>query len=842
MYGMSMLEMAALDIPITPGFILEISKLEELSLKDIRIALDNGIQLIEKETGRKLGDTRSPLLLQVSLSPSVDLGSTRSIDFIGLNDQTSQTLADLFDSRYAFNSYNSFIRKFSFRFLGISDQELNQGGNSSTNEDLRSNCGFLLSNIVKNFPQNPYSQLEVAVFGMAKNYFSDELNHDIPASLVIQYIPYGERQYPSCQGSFITRDPKTGDPKLSGSFKQSTQTTDQRQDLQLLDQQLLEDFDNIAATLEGFFMDAREVWFFIERGKIWILEQKEIANKTPITKLRILADLLEGEQISDEEFVKSISPNELNSLLYSTIDRNSVKNTVSLQGGIAGSLGATSGRVFFSTKKLMEAYWKAKANDEDTSVILLMKSTFAEDVQAVEIGVGVITSDGGYTSHAPIVARSLGKPAIIFPGILFNEDHVLIAGHKIEEGQYISMDITGTEEPIIFLDKAELEYPDIEKSGVKFLLDKAKKFTMGVKTLANADTPDEARHAKRLGADGIGLCRTEHMFLRDGRIYDFRELLITKDKEDKKIVLQRIKKFLASDFAELFEIMDGMPITIRLLDAPLHEFLPSNDAELEKTLKNLKKMPPNLSKSEIFQSFNRMKETNPMLGHRGCRVGISSPEIYDIQTMAILEAALKVKTEKNIEVHPSIMIPLIMSQEEMYLVKNGQKREGKEDVKGIIGVIREFMKVNDLKRQPFSVKIGTMIELPAAALSGGDIAKQAEFFSFGTNDLTQTTMGLSRDDINSFLPTYTEMDIWKNDPFKDLADPVKTLIEIAIRSGRQVRPDLKTGICGEHGANPEVIKYCLEAGMDYISCSPFGIPVAILTVAQSNLSKNRPDK
>ncbi len=544
MYGMSMLEMAALDIPITPGFIIEISKLEELSQKDVRIALDSGIQQIEKETGRKFGDNRSPLLLQVCLSPSIALGTTPSIDFIGLNDQTSQTLANLFDSNYAFKSYNSLIKEFSSQFLGISDQDLKQGGDSSTSEDLKSNCNFLLSNVAKDFPQNPYGQLEVAVFGMAETYFSDDLNRDIPASLVIRYIPYGEKESPSCQGSFITRDPKTGDPQLSGYFRKSEQMADQEQDLQLLDQQLLEDFDDIAATLEGFFMDAREVCFFIERGKTWVLEQKEIEDKTPITKLRILADLQEGEQISDEEFVNSISPNELNSLLYSTINRESVKDAVSLHGGIAGSLGATSGKVFFSTKKLMEAYWKAKANDEDTSVILMIKSTFAEDVQAVEIGVGVITSDGGYTSHAPIVARSLGKPAIIIPEITFNDDHVIIADHRIEEGQYISMDITSTDEPVIFLDKAELEYPDIEKSGVKNLLDKAKEFAMGIKTLANADTPEEARQAKLFGADGIGLCRTEHMFLRNGRIYDFRELLITKEKEDKKIVLQRIKEFL----------------------------------------------------------------------------------------------------------------------------------------------------------------------------------------------------------------------------------------------------------------------------------------------------------
>jgi pyruvate,orthophosphate dikinase len=673
-----------------------------------------------------------------------------------------------------------------------------------------------------------------------KQYHADPMNQDIPASLVIQYIPHGDSNSQLLRGQFTTRNIKTGDPQLSGHFCRCEFLTpsDKDKEINELDTALLDELDEIAGTLEGFHLDVRQVDFLVEKGKLYVTKESQVERKSMATKLRILSELQSENQITAEEYVGSITPNEMNSLLYSTINAKSVEGQTVLQGGIAGSLGATSGKVYFSTKKLMEAYWKAKSEDEDTNLILLKKSTYAEDVQAVEIGCGVISSEGGYTSHAPIVARSLGKPAIVFPGITYHDGYVDIGGHKVNEGDYVSMEIVSTEDPCIYLGRAELEYPDIEKNGVKDLLEKAKKFAMGIKILANADTPDESRQAKLLGADGIGLCRTEHMFHRNKRIYVFRDLLITKNAERKKEILSKVKKFLSEDFQELFEVMDGRPITIRLLDAPLHEFLPTGEVELEETMKQLPELASEQSKDEIRQSFLRLKETNPMLGHRGCRVGISSPEIYDVMTAAILEAALKVKTEKNIDVQPGIMIPLIMSKEEMYLIKNGQIMEGKESVKGIIGVIREFMKSSGLQRQPFDVKIGAMIELPAAALSAADIAKQAEFFSFGTNDLTQTTMGLSRDDINSFLPAYTEMDVWKSDPFQNLLEPVKQLIDQAIQTGRQIRPDLSVGICGEHGANPEVIKYCLDIGMNYISCSPFGIPIAILAVAQSNLQRS----
>lgn len=839
--GYSMLEQAALNIPVSPGFIIELATLQTAEQKAIRLALEEGIQFIEKQTGRKFGDAASPLLLRVWLSPSLIMEKTPIVKYLGLNKPIIDKLVTTFKPENVYGPFVTLLEEYAAFCLGKTETELEKVRQIVSSSDSKKLGEHLLTNVIKDFPQNPMAQLEAAILGLAKIYHTDPMNQDIPASLVIQYVPHGDTTSKLLRGRFTTRNVKTGEAQLYGTFTRCEFLTggEEEHNIDQLDTGLLDEFDEIAGTLEGFYLDVRQVDFLVEHGKIYVNREKQVERKSMATKLRILSELQSENQITDEEYVSSITPKELNGLLHSTINMKSVANLPVLRGGIAGSLGATSGKVYFSTKKLIEAYWQAKAEDGDTNLILLKKSTFAEDVQAVEIGCGVISSEGGYTSHAPIVARSLGKPAIVFPDIAYQDGYVTIGKHKVNEGDYISMEILSAEEPAIFLGKAELEYPDIEKSGVKDLLDKAKKFAMGIKILANADTPDETRQAKLLGADGIGLCRTEHMFHRNKRIYDFRDLLTTKNPQRKKEILKRIKAFLTDDFKELFEIMSGLPITIRLLDAPLHEFLPTDENELDETLKQLPALAAEQSKEELRQTFLRLKETNPMLGHRGCRVGISSPEIYDVQTAAILDAALQVKTSKNIDVQPAIMIPLIMSKEEMYLLKNGQIIEGKESVKGIIGVIREFMKENDLKRQPFDVKIGSMIELPAAAISAAEIAKQAEFFSFGTNDLTQTTMGLSRDDINSFLPAYTEMDIWKSDPFQNLLDPVKVLIDQAIQAGRQVRPDLKVGICGEHGANPDVIKYCLEIGMNYISCSPFGIPVAILAVAQSNLARTK---
>lgn len=442
--GYSMLEQAALNIPVSPGFIIELATLQTMEQKAVRLALDEGIQFIEKQTGRKFGDAASPLLLRVWLSPSLIMEKTPLIKYLGLNKPIADSLAATVKADHVYGPFVTFLEEYATLCLGKTENELEKTRQTVSPSDPKSLGNYLMSNLVKDFPQNPYAQLEAAIFGLAKIYHADPMNQDIPASLVIQYIPHGDTVSQLLRGRFTTRNVKTGEAQLNGTFTRCEFLTggdEKEHDINQLDTALLDEFDEIAGTLEGFYLDVRQVDFLVEHGKIYVNREKQVEGKSMVTKLKILSELQSENQITDEEYVGSITPKELNSLLHSTINMKSVANHVVLRGGIAGSLGATSGKVYFSTKRLLEAFWQAKAEDGDTNLILLKKSTYAEDVQAVEIGCGVISSEGGYTSHAPIVARSLGKPAIVFPDITYHEGYVVIGSHKVNEGDYISMEI-----------------------------------------------------------------------------------------------------------------------------------------------------------------------------------------------------------------------------------------------------------------------------------------------------------------------------------------------------------------------------------------------------------------
>ncbi|MCP4749741.1 MAG: pyruvate, phosphate dikinase [Proteobacteria bacterium] len=822
----SLLELGAMGMPMIPGFLVEISKLKEAFEPTIRKIRSEGILSLEKETEKRFGDKSSPLTVRVSLLPDIVIDSVPRIPHLGLTNGTVSGLVDPCGEQSAYKAYRRLIERFSLQLLGYEKRDFQQAADRVVKNQHRTVCQYYLSELVPEFPQDHGKQLEMALRKMSDDYFAEALNRNVPASILIQYDPLGYRDAPLVQGGFFTRDVRTGEPPSKEAFPGTHHLKQKR---------LIKELIRVASILEKHFLDIRRVKFVVERNRVWILDQREVGRRSIHAKLRLLDDLLVLGTISKDQYVCSISPTELDSSLYPTIDPDSVKKLSRIQGGIAGSLGATRGKVYFSRKKLLEAYWEAKKREKNPSLILIKNRTYAEDVQAIEIGRGVVTSEGGYTSHAPIVARYLGKPSIVYPGIVFHENHILIDGHRIEEGQVISMEVPSSVEPSLYLGAAELERANIEHRDFQTLLAMAKTSTGGTRIMANADNPEEALYAKNSGADGIGLCRTEHMFLHEDRIQLFRELIVAETPDAKRSVLQKIQDFLTADFEKLFEIMAGKPVTIRLLDAPLHEFLPADEIEMEKTLVHFQGLPNAPSRETIRRLFDRSREINPMLGHRGCRIGISAPEIYEMQTAAILEAALKVVQDREIDVFPRIMIPFVMSEQEMRVIKNGKTIKG-GSIGGVNGVVRKMLEKYKLDRLPFQLKTGAMIELPAAALSAGEIAKQAEFFSFGTNDLTQTTLGLSRDDANSFLPAYTEMDIWQKDPFRTLVDPVKELISSAVRVGRQIRPDLEIGICGEHGSDPDVVKYCLSLGMDTISCSPFSIPMVVLTLAQLNLS------
>ncbi len=470
---------------------------------------------------------------------------------------------------------------------------------------------------------------------------------------------------------------------------------------------------------------------------------------------------------------------------------------------------------------------------EDTKVILILPASYAEDVKAIEVAQGVITTEGGFSSHAPVVARSLGKVAMVQPDMKLTKNSLTLGGKTIKEGDYISINVPYYEEPTIYLGQVGLIEPDFRNNGLFDFLEIVDKYVGDFNVRANADLGRDARIAKDFKATGIGLCRTEHMFFNEKRIMKFREMIIADDEAERRKALEQLRPMQRADFYDLFKIMQGMPVTIRLLDAPLHEFLPRTEDSMGDFVRYMQGRIKGIKPAEIKSRCDDLAEMNPMLGHRGCRVAITYPEIYEMQCKAIFEAACMLKKE-GVDVKPEIMIPIVMSSQEIKFLKNGKEIEGKQ-VRGISDIKNEI--VAEYGLPDIEYRVGTMIELPAAAQGAGSIAQYAEFFSFGTNDLTQTTYGLSRE-IPIRSSGLLSLDLMKNNPFNYLGDEGKELIEIASIRGRLTRPDIKIGLCGEHGANPQNIKFLMNAGLNYVSSSPYSIPLAKLSIAQINIEEN----
>jgi len=609
-------------------------------------------------------------------------------------------------------------------------------------------------------------------------------------------------------------------------------TENTAKDISGIDKKYYDKLTDIARKVETNFIDIRAIKFTIEEGAFWLVEQREVPDKSTQSYLRMLLDLHEKKVLDKKELIKMVKPSQINELLHKIVDPRSTKKAKSTKGGISGSTGAAVGRVFFSTPKLLEEHKRAIMNGTDTRLILAMVSTYAEDVKAIEVSQGVITAEGGYSSHAPVVARSIGKVAMLNPEIKFKGNSFTINGGTVREGDYISMSVPFSDEPTLYFDKVDLIEPDFEKNGLAEFISVSQSFIKGFDVRANADLGRDAEVAKKFQAKGIGLCRTEHMFFNEKRIMKFREMILTTTEKERRKALEELRPMQRSDFYDLFKIMQGFPVTIRLLDAPLHEFLPRSEDGMAEFIKFMQQRNKSIKPADIRARCDEMHEMNPMLGHRGCRVAITFPEIYEMQCRAIFEAACMLKKE-GIKVKPEIMIPIVMSERELKFIKNGKKIEG-TTVRGIRDIRDEVLEeygVNDIE-----YSVGSMIELPAAALRAGNLAQYAEFFSFGTNDLTQTTYGLSRDDVNSFFPSYSLFDIIKANPFKVLGDEAKELIEVATIRSRLTRPDIKLGLCGEHGADPENIAFCINTGLNYVSCSPYAIPLAKLAIAQYNIA------
>ncbi|MCK4541272.1 MAG: pyruvate, phosphate dikinase [Spirochaetales bacterium] len=848
--GKQAMEFASLDLPILPGFIIDADVAAHLSDINLKGILKSSLKKSEELTGKVFNEPEKPLLVKIVISPNLAIVNYPTLHNFGLTDATIPG----FNSFVGEDSGHREVLYLIHGYLEIEAKIAELEEKPSVEKAIREliqqieidlfgknqgkNYKKLLNLAEKYLPDgffsDAYVQLELALKRISHMLDLDNLDEE-DAALLVQPMVYGNFGKDSASGNFFTRNIVTGEDKLSGIYNINdfNSAESEGKDINKIDKKFLESLQRIGRKVEDHFKEIRSIRFTIEQGKVWLIDQRPVMTKSTQSDIKTLLDLVNRKIIDDVHMIKAIKPGQLNEILHPIIDLASVKNMKKIVGGIAGAPGAAIGRAYFTTDALLNAYKMAQQLGEDTKMILCMPATFAEDVKAIEVATGVLSSEGGYAAHASVVARQYGKVSLVHSGLKIRGKKATIGEVPIKEGDLISINVPQYGEPQIYIGKADLIEPDPKESGLLDFVEAVKKYVKDFHVRVNADKPRDAALALKFGAKGIGLCRTEHMFFDENRINVFRQMIVSDSQEKRKKALKKLKVMQKTDFYKLFKIMAGKDVTVRLLDAPLHEFLPHNEDEMKKFLDFLKAEGEKVNEKEIRIQCDAIREFNPMLGHRGCRIAVSYPEVYHMQIEAIFEALYKLKDE-GVKVFPEIMIPLIMNEDELKLIMYGKRIEGSA-YKGIVEFEEELRAKKKAKPVPY--KIGTMIELPGAALGAGEIARYAQFFSFGTNDLTQTTIGLSRDDYTSFMPDYTQFDIINGNPFQKLDDRVKELISIAVRRGTMTRPELKKGLCGEHGAIPENIKFCMDAGLDYVSCSVYSVPIANLAVAQLNLSK-----
>jgi pyruvate,orthophosphate dikinase len=844
--GMRVMELASLGAPVLPGFIIPNETIKEIvgKLAEAKKFLIEPITKIERLLKpKRFNDEKNPLLIKVVESPQLNMITAFSIHNIGLCDKTVGGFATFVGEEFAYHEYRNVIRKIIELELKTElekerEKKLTTFARQLADAKKQTKVKAAFEANKKLFPAEIFTNAYDQLFYVIElfNKFFQKSSSNVDSSILVQAMTFGNWGEESYFGSYYTRDIITGDSEISGQFFVNAfdATETKGKPIKKIETNYLKDLQKIANNLETHFKEIRQIRFTVENGRLWVIDQVTVPNKSTQAEIKTLLDLHDQKEVDDAYVIKAIKPGRLSEILHPVIDMESAAKLPNVKGGIAGAVGAAIGKIYFTTDRLMKAHKWAVQTNQDTNFILVMPATFAEDVKAIEVATGVLSSEGGYASHAPVVARSLGKISLVYPDIKFMKGSVKIGNKTLKEGDYISLNVPYYETPTIYFGKVKLIEPSPEGSGLLEFLDIVQHNLSDFDVWANADQPKDAELARLFKAQGIGLCRTEHMFFHEKRINTFRAMIIAGDKAERDKTLGELKAMQIADFYKLFKIMEGKPVTIRLLDAPLHEFLPHTKETMIQFIRFMKKKYPKLTEDEIRRRSSMLKEFNPMLGHRGIRVAISYPEIYNMQTRAIFEAAYSLKKE-GLDVKPEIMIPLIMSANEMKTIRNGKRIEGKS-IMGIRDIEKEIRE--SFKAEPIKYKVGTMIELPAAALQADKIAFYADFFSFGTNDLTQTTNGLSRDDFNNFFSDYNEFDLLENNPFKILGDQVKELIHLASERGKLTRPDIKLGLCGEHGAEPTNIPFVKEAGLNYVSCSPYGIPIAKLAIAQLNFKKS----
>ncbi|QRM54595.1 pyruvate, phosphate dikinase [Sinorhizobium sp. BG8] len=856
--GANLAEMCNLGLPVPPGLTIvtkacahyyDSGRVIPDALKDEVL---QGLRRMEEITGRNFGDTSRPLLLSVRSGARASMpGMMDTVLNLGLNDSTVQALGhDAGDARFAWDSYRRFIQMYADVVMGLDhevfeeileDEKARLGHEQDTELSavewqhvIARYKEIIQDELGEAFPQDP----EVQLWGAIGAVFASWMNaravtyrhlHNIPASwgtaVNVQAMVFGNLGNSSATGVAFTRNPSTGERELYGEFLVNAQGEDvvagirtpqniteqariasgsDRPSLEKLMPDAFGEFQQICARLEGHYRDMQDLEFTIERGKLWMLQTRS-GKRTAKAALKIAVEMAEEGLITEAEAVSRIDPASLDQLLHPTIDPKARRDVIG--SGLPASPGAATGEIVFTSEEAVHA------QEEGRKVILVRVETSPEDIHGMHAAEGILTTRGGMTSHAAVVARGMGKPCVSGAGtIRVDLRNELLISHAVtlRKGDVITID--GSSGQVL---KGAIEMSQPELSGDFGRIMQWADQTRRMKVRTNAETPADARAARSFGAEGIGLCRTEHMFFEGGRINVMREMILAEDEAGRRASLAKLLPMQRSDFVELFEIMHGLPVTIRLLDPPLHEFLPKTDEEISEVAGIL-----SIDESSLRQRVDALHEFNPMLGHRGCRLAISYPEIAEMQVRAIFEAACQAAAETGAPVEPEIMVPLVGLKAELDFVKERIEAVAKE-VMGEAGVTIDYL-------------VGTMIELPRAALRAHVIAESAEFFSFGTNDLTQTTFGISRDDASAFLSTYLQKGIVERDPFVQLDfDGVGELIRIAAERGRKTRGTLKLGICGEHGGDPASIHFCEDAGLDYVSCSPFRVPIARLAAAQA---------
>jgi len=851
--GANLAEMARIGVPVPPGFTITTEVCRHYLREgkypaELREQVAAALARLEKETGKTFGGGDFPLLLSVRSGAPISMpGMMETILNLGLNDETVEALARATDNpRFAYDSYRRFVNMYGDVVLGVehdafeellSARKAAKGVEADTDldaDDLRALVGeykaLVAERTGKPFPDDPHEQLWGAIEAVFRSWNIDRavayrrvhgIPDDLGTAVNVQAMVFGNMGEDSGTGVAFTRDPSTGERRFFGEFLLNAQGEDvvagirtpvpiaeMAERMPAAYRELIE----VQSRLEKHFREMQDLEFTVERGRLYLL-QTRTGKRTAAAAVRIAVDMVDEGLITEREAVLRVDPKQLDQLLHPRLDPNA-RVTV-LATGLPASPGAAAGRVVFDPDEAAELGAKGEP------VILVRRETSPDDFHGMVAAKAIVTARGGMTSHAAVVARGMGKCCVVGARdihIDLERGEFTAHGVTVKAGDWISVDGTTGR---VLLGKVATVEPELSEHFQR-LMSWADSFrTLRVRT--NADTPADAKKAREFGAEGIGLCRTEHMFFEGDRITAMREMILAEDEEGRRRALAKLLPMQRDDFLGIFRAMDGLPVTIRLLDPPLHEFLPATREDTELVAKAM-----GMDVDTLMRAVERHREANPMLGHRGVRVGITYPEVTEMQARAIFEAAVQA-TREGVSVYPEVMVPLVADVKEL-----------RHQARLIRRVAEEVMREAGVE-VPYL--IGTMIELPRAALKAGSIAEEAEFFSFGTNDLTQTSFGISRDDAASFLPRYMEDGIFSEDPFQVLdRDGVGRLIAIATKEGRATRPTLKVGICGEHGGEPSSVEFCHEVGLDYVSCSPYRVPIARLAAAHAALkSAERPE-